>query len=161
MLVAAARTNASSGANDDFWTRNATILDSIDASQPPHALPSDTRPRSRAAATATSGWRDGETACRKGPALGGGEGAEGGSTGGRGAGWRRQTANSYTANSLATSMRGPPPAFAGGVGAATGELLAERQHEDRYGLNTLEARYSSRALAAASKILLNYAQPTS
>jgi hypothetical protein len=159
MLVAAVRNNASSGANDDFWTRNATILDAIDTSQPTHALPSDTRPRSRAAATATSGWRGGETACRKGPALGWGEGAEGGSAGGRGAGWRRQTANSYTANSLATSMRSP--SFAGEVGPATGELLAERQHEDRYGLNTLEARYSSRALAAASKILLNYAQPTS
>ena len=50
--------------------------------------------------------------------------------------------------------------FAGGVGPAAGELLAQSQHEDRYGLNTLEARYSSRALAAASKILLNYAQHT-
>jgi hypothetical protein len=159
MLVTAARNNAiSSGANDDFWTRNATILDSIDTSQPPHAPPSDTRPRSRAAATATSGWRVGETAYRKGPALGGGEGAEGGSAGGRDAGWLRQTANSYTSNSLATSMR--CTSFAGGVGPAAGELLAQSQHEDRYGLNTLEARYSSRALAAASKILLNYAQHT-
>lgn len=113
---------------DEFWTKNATILDSIDINnQTLQAQTADSR------AAARTGTR---SVLHTSVARGGAGGMTKGSN--RADTFRRS-------GTFTGGVRGA----SGGGGGGELDLRA-----DNYGLATLESRYSSTALAAASRILL-------